>query len=233
MLSEKETKRYHRQILIPEIGEEGQERLKMARVLVIGAGGLGCPVLQYLTGAGVGNIGIVDGDLVSFSNLHRQLLFSEAEIDLPKAEVAANKLLKINSSVNVAVYKEFLNKHNIYAVAQKYDVIIGATDNYESRHLIDNYCRQTGKPFVHGSVRGFEGQFSVFHFDRKMGYSDLFPLTVSNTGDIPEIIGITAGVTGMYMAMETIKIVCELPGIASNALYIVNVLNNSMKKLKY
>ncbi len=233
MLSEKDKKRYHRQILIPEIGEEGQEKLKKASVLVVGAGGLGCPVLQYLTGAGVGNIGIVDGDLVSFSNLHRQLLFSEEDVDLSKAEAAASKLSKMNSSINFMVNKEFLSEHNIYKVAEGYDVIIGATDNYASRYLIDDYCRQTGKSFIHGSVRGFEGQFSVFHYDCNMGYADLFPETASNPGDIPEIIGVTAGITGMHMAMETIKVVCNLSGTASDGLYILNVLDNSIKKLRY
>ena len=134
---------------------------------VVGAGGLGCPVLQYLAAAGAGNIGIVDFDLVDGSNLHRQVLYNEEDIDKPKAEVAAERLRKQNSNIEIISYNEKLSKHNIDTLLNDFEIIVDCTDNFESRYLIDEVCTRTQKPMVYGSVHRYQGQVSVFNYYKK------------------------------------------------------------------
>jgi adenylyltransferase/sulfurtransferase len=233
ILTNQDKERYNRQIILPGVGEEGQQKIQNTRVLVIGAGGLGCPVLQYLTGAGFRHICVVDADKVSLSNLQRQILYTEDEVGQYKAKLAAEKLGKLNSNVTFNVITEFLTRDNIEDVIVNYDIIVGATDNFESRYLIDEFSKKYNKPFVHGSVADFEGQYSVFNYKESKSYSDIFPQAPVDNGKILGVIGAVPGIIGSYMAFEVIKIATEVGGVASDGLYIYRGLNNNVIKLAY
>src|SRR4029450_3814247 len=140
--------RYHRQIILPEFGEEGQQKLLKAKVLVIGAGGLGCPVLQYLVAAGVGTIGIVDDDVVTLNNLHRQVLYSVNEIGLSKAETAAQVLRELNPEITIISYNERLTTQNALSIIDEFEIVIDGTDNFSTRYMINDACVLSGKPLV-------------------------------------------------------------------------------------
>ncbi|TLX76870.1 HesA/MoeB/ThiF family protein [Labilibacter sediminis] len=233
MLKQEELDRYNRQVILPGFGKEGQEKLKTTRVLVVGAGGLGCPVLQYLAGAGVGKIGIIDADKVSVSNLQRQILYREDEIGLYKAKLAANKLSKLNSEVEYVVSTDFLTEDNAEAIISEYDIVVGATDNFNSRYLIDKYTQLQNKPFVHGSVADFEGQYSVFNYQGSPAYSDVFPSAPQDNGKVLGVIGAVPGIIGSYMAWEVLKIAAQLDGVSSDALCIYKGLENRVLKMLY
>ncbi len=202
--------RYQRQIVLPEIGQSGQQKLKQASVLVIGAGGLGCPVLQYLAGAGIGKIGIVDFDIVEETNLHRQILFTVDDTGNNKAETAKAHLAKLNPAIEIHAYAFELEPGNAQDLFSRYDLIIDGTDNFSTKFLINDAALKTGKPFVYGSVLGFEGQVSVFNFKDGPCYRCLFPEVPKN--NIPNcaeagVIGAVAGIIGTMQAMEAIKII--------------------------
>ncbi len=233
-LSEKELDRYNRQLIIKEVGAVGQLKLKKSKVLVVGAGGLGCPVLQYLVAAGIGKIGIVDHDVVSISNLQRQILFNEDEVGDFKAQIAQEKLVKLNQNTEIQTYITFLNQENILDIINGYDIVVGATDNFESRYLIDGYSRINNIPFVHGSVEGFEGQYSVFNYKNDVSYSDIFPAKPELPKDyVVGVMGALPGIIGSLMAMEVIKICCNLINVAADGLYIYKALDNRITKLSY
>ncbi len=233
-LSKENKERYNRQLILNEVGEVGQLKLMAAKVLVVGAGGLGCPVLQYLVAAGIGKIGIVDNDVVSLSNLQRQILYGEEELSESKAYIAKNKLQKNNNEAHIQVYNTFLNQENIMDIISSYDIVLGATDNFESRYLIDEYSKKVGIPFIHGSVEGFEGQYSVFNYKNKISYSDVFPSQPELPQDhVVGVIGALPGIIGSMMAMEVIKICCNLKNVAADALYIFKSLENKLIKLRY
>ncbi len=233
-LSKENKERYNRQLILKEVGEEGQLKLIAAKVLVVGAGGLGCPVLQYLVGAGIGKIGIVDNDGVSISNLQRQILFWENELGVSKAHIAQQKLNQLNSETNIEIYNTFLNKDNAEDILAGYDIVVGATDNFESRYLINMYSQKLKIPFVHGSVEGFEGQYSVFNYKNNISYSDVFPSQPELPQDyVVGVMGALPGIIGSMMAMEVIKICCNLNNVAADALYVFKSLENKLIKLKY
>ncbi|HMQ69377.1 MAG TPA: HesA/MoeB/ThiF family protein [Ignavibacteria bacterium] len=233
MLDHNEIEKYSRQIILEDIGEEGQLKLKNAGVIVIGAGGLGSPVLEYLTAAGVGNICILDFDLVERSNLHRQVIYNEDDIDRPKAEVAAEKLRKKNSNINIIAINERLGSHNVNSLLGNYDVIVDCTDNFESRYLIDKFCDYTGKPMVYGSVHRYQGQVSVFNYelyhrpDHPPTYRCLYPkppeegsgLDCSEGG----VFGVLPGIIGTMQAAEVIKIITGIGGVLSGRLLCFNM----------
>lgn len=233
MLKQDELERYNRQILLPEFGELGQEKLKKNSVLVVGAGGLGCPVLQYLVGAGIGKIGIMDADIVNISNLQRQILYTEDEIGKYKAEIAAQKMNQLNSEIEIVVSTKFMTTENAERIISQYDIVVGATDNFNSRYLIDRYTRLQNKPFVHGSVADFEGQFSVFNYNGSPSYSDIFPTSPPDEGKILGVIGAVPGIIGSYMAWEVLKIASQVGNVSSDGLYIYKGLNNKVLKLAY
>ena len=164
MLSSEEKQHYNRQLILSEIGPAGQEKLKAAKVLVVGAGGLGCPVLQYLTGAGVGAIGIIDPDVVSISNLHRQILYTVDDVGNSKAQAAALKLSKANPHIKLTSYFEGLHTQNALEIIAQYDFVIDGTDNFETRYLINDACVILKKPFIYGAIYKFDGQISVFNY---------------------------------------------------------------------
>lgn len=230
-LSTIENERYSRHLLINGFGEEKQVKLKTARVLIIGAGGLGCPVIQYLVAAGVGHIGIVDGDVVSLSNLQRQILYSEDEIGQSKAEIAAAKMSKLNSSVSIHIYNRYLTDDFAAQLFPEYDVVVGCTDNYNSRHIIDVHSKKHNIPFVHGSIREFEGQLCVFNYQGSCSYSDLFGELPAEPSKPIGVIGVMPGIIGSLMAMEVVKITTGMGTVSANRLLLYNALDNSFHQL--
>lgn len=229
----KQRERYNRHIILKDIGEQGQEKLLAARVLVVGAGGLGAPVLQYLVAAGVGHIGVMDADVVSLSNLQRQILYTEDDLACSKAEKAKEKLSKLNSDVKITTYNEMLTEHNAEHLIAAYDIIVGATDNFASRQLIDQYTKAQQKAFVHASIGEFEGQVSVFNYQGAMAYQDLFP-DVPNDADLPMgVMGVLPGIIGSLQATEVIKIICELGQVLTNRLLLYNALDCEMHVVKF
>ena len=167
--------RYDRQTILPEIGEEGQKKLLDAKVLIVGVGGLGSPIALYLAGAGVGCIGLVDDDVVSISNLQRQVLYSEKELGKSKAVCAAERLSALNSEIKIQPYSTRLTGDNAFDIIGEYDMVVDGCDNFATRYLINDICIQQGKPYIYGAICGFEGQVSVFNFGkRKKNYRDLY-----------------------------------------------------------
>ncbi len=227
--------RYQRQTLLPGFGDAGQFKLLAGSVLVIGAGGLGCPVLQYLAAAGVGTIGIVDHDVVSLSNLHRQVLYGMDDIGNPKAPIAANRLRAINPELNFHVYQEYMTPLNIIHIIKDYDVIVDGTDNFTTRYLINDACVLLSKPLVFGAISRFEGQVAVFNVPSgKEGhcihYRDLFPHPPQD-GEVTNcaesgVLGVLPGIIGAWMANEVIKLLAGLGKTLSGSLLTYNALTN-------
>ncbi len=174
-LSERERERYARQIILPEVGEEGVIKLKESSVLIVGAGGLGSPVASYLTAAGIGRIGIVEFDSLSESNLQRQILYSTPQIGKKKVECAKERLSLLNPYTKVEIYDYRLRRENVEQLFAEYDIIVDATDNAESRYVINDGALATGKPFIYGSVAGFMGQVALFNYKGGKSYRDLYP----------------------------------------------------------
>lgn len=230
MLQGEELRRYSRQIILPGIGITGQEKLKNAKVLIIGAGGLGCPVLQYLVAAGVGEIGIIDDDVVDMTNLHRQILYSVADIGKPKANVSKEKLGMLNPHTTITAYVERLTDANAERICKDYDLVIDGSDNFETRYLVNDTCVALNKPLVFGSIFKFEGHVSVFNYNEGPNYRDLFPESppaneVPNCAEIG-VLGVLPGIIGTYMANEAIKIICGIGETLSGKLITINALDN-------
>ena len=229
--------RYQRQIILPDVGEAGQRKLLQAKVLVVGAGGLGCPVLQYLAAAGVGTIGIVDDDTVALSNLHRQVLYDTADIGLPKAERAALKLHRLNPDVQLHTYTMRLTNQNALELIEAYDIIVDGTDNFASRYLINDACVLLGKPLVYGAVSKFEGQVAVFNSiaadgGRTANYRDLFPVPPA-MGEVLNcaesgVLGVLPGLIGTMQAAEVLKLITGLGQPLLNCLLTYNALTNQL-----
>lgn len=226
--------RYHRQIILPEFGEESQQKLLNAKVLVIGAGGLGCPVLQYLTAAGIGTIGIVDDDVVALNNLHRQVLYSVNDIGLSKAERAKQVLQQLNPGINIISFNERLVNQNALSLINEFDIIIDGTDNFSTRYMINDACVLLNKPLIYGAISQFEGQVSIFR-NKKNGdvnYRDIFPdppkdgevLNCAEAG----VLGILPGIIGTMMANETIKLITGIGEPLTNQLLTYNALSNQV-----
>ncbi len=237
MLSTEEKKRYDRHIILPEFGEEAQQKLKDAKVLVVGAGGLGCPVLLYLTAAGVGTIGIIDGDIVDESNLQRQVLFDTNDIGLNKASTAAEKLKLQNPFVEFVTYIENLSEKNALSIFEVYDVIVDGSDNFATRYLCNDAALISDKPLVHGSIFKFEGQVSVFNYQNGPTYRCLFPEPPA-AGSVPScseigVLGVLPGIIGNYQALETIKLITGIGDVLSGKLLCINTLSNSQQVLEF
>ena len=231
-MNKNQKERYARHLILSKIGEDGQEKLLKARVLVVGAGGLGAPVLQYLVAAGVGNIGIVDADAVSVSNLQRQILYDESHIGLSKAKMSKERLNALNSDVQIATYPFILEEINADEIISNYDIVVGCTDNFESRLLIDNITKSQKKPFVHASIGEFEGQVAVFNYKGSISYQDLFG-NVSNDANLPlGVMGILPGIIGSLQATEVIKIICGVGEVLSNKLLLYDALACEMQVVK-
>ncbi|MBI4946559.1 MAG: molybdopterin-synthase adenylyltransferase MoeB [Bacteroidetes bacterium] len=227
MLSSEEQNRYSRHIIMPEIGIEGQEKLKQAKVLVVGAGGLGCPVLQYLTAAGVGTIGIVDDDVVDESNLQRQILFSSEDIGKSKVEVASKKLSLLNPHCQLPTANCRLSSANALEIIKDYDLIIDGSDNFPTRYLVNDACVMLNKPLVFGSIFKFEGQVSVFNYRNGPTYRCLFPEPPVDSPNCAEIgvLGVLPGIVGTLMTNEALKIILGIGSVLSGKLFVMDALN--------
>ena len=226
-----DSERYNRHIVLPEIGELGQTKLYKAKVLVIGAGGLGCPVLHYLTAAGVGTIGIIDFDIVDETNLQRQVLFSINDIGINKALAAKNRLEQLNQFVQINIYQEKLLTNNAIELFKQYDIIVDGTDNFSTRYLVNDACVKTNKPLVYGAIYKFEGQVSVFNYKNGPSYRCLFP-EAPESGSVPScseigVIGVLPGLIGTQQANEVIKIILEIGQPLSGKLVMHDALQGS------
>jgi adenylyltransferase/sulfurtransferase len=235
-LSPEEISRYARHILLEEVGREGQLRLKQARVLVVGAGGLGSPVLLYLAAAGVGRIGVVDFDTVDCSNLQRQVLHSTSDVGRPKVESARARVEAINPHIQVDVYELALSADNVMGVLEGYDIVVDGTDNFPTRYLVNDACVLLGKPYVYGSIFKFEGQASVFNHRGGPNYRDLYPKPPP-PGAVPScaeggVLGILPGVIGMIQATEVVKIILDLGEILSGRLLLYDALSMRFREIQ-
>src|ERR1035437_3341330 len=226
-LNTEEIKRYARHLILPEIGIEGQEKLKQAKVLVVGAGGLGCPVLQYLAAAGVGTIGMVDDDVVDETNLQRQSLFSNEDIGRKKAEVAKEKLSKLNPHIILTSDPLHLTSANALEIISHYDLVIDGSDNFPTRYLVNDACVMLNKPLVFGSIFKFEGQVSVFNYKNGPTYRCLFPEPPVDSPNCAEIgvLGVLPGIVGTIMANEALKIILCIGEVLSGKLFVLDALN--------
>lgn len=214
-----------------KVGLSGQEKLKSAKVLVVGAGGLGCPILQYLTAAGVGTIGIIDFDKVDETNLQRQILFTVNDIGVNKAIVAEHRLKQLNPHVNFNVYTDKLTTKNALSLFTNYDIIVDGTDNFSTRYLINDACLISNKPLVYGAIYKFEGQVTVFNYNEGPSYRCLFP-EPPKAGSAPNcsevgVIGVLPGLIGTQQANEVLKLILEIGTPLSGKLLTYNALDNS------
>lgn len=229
MLTPDELLRYQRQISLSELGTSGQLKLKHARVLVVGSGGLGSPLLLYLAAAGVGEIGIIDFDVVESSNLHRQVVFRSSDIGRSKAEAAAHHISQLNPNINLTVYHERLSEINAIELLRNYDVVADGSDNFPTRYLVNDVCVKLGKVNVYAGIYRYEGQVSVFNYPDTSGlrgpnYRDLFPETAASQV-IPNcaetgVIGALPGIIGSIQAMEVIKVITGIGEVLSGRLLI-------------
>jgi adenylyltransferase/sulfurtransferase len=228
-LSKEDLVRYSRHLLLSEIGQEGQEKLKSSKVLVIGAGGLGCPVLQYLAAAGVGKIGVIDLDVLEESNLQRQILYTVDDIGTNKALAAQKRLLALNPLLEVVAYPYALDTSNALELFGGYDLIVDGTDNFATRYLVNDACVITEKPLIYGSIFKFEGQVAVFNYQNGPSYRCLFPNPPA-PGEVPNcsevgVLGVLPGVIGTMQANEVLKIILGLGAVLSGNLLVYNALN--------
>ncbi len=229
--------RYQRHIQLAEVGASGQEKLSAAKVLVVGTGGLGCPALQYLVAAGVGKIGIVDGDRVSLTNLQRQVLFDEKDVGLNKAIQAKEKLEALNSKIEIEAFPNHLGLENAEELLGKYDIILDCSDNFVTRYLVNDICVRLEKPFVHGSLYKYEGQVSVFNYQSGPSYRCLFP-DPPKSGDIPNcnevgVLGVLPGIIGTLQATEAIKMILGLGSPLSRKLMHYNLLDHRQRIIEF
>ena len=229
-----ELERYNRHIIIPEFGLAAQQKLKAAKVLVVGSGGLGSPVLLYLAAAGIGTIGIVDFDVVDDSNLQRQVLFGVNEIGKPKVEAAKARLQALNPHIEFVLYNTQLTSQNALDIIKDYDVVADGTDNFPTRYLVNDACVLLGKPNIYASIFQFEGQVSVFNYTNANGelgpnYRDLYP-TPPPPGLVPScaeggVLGVLPGIIGSLQALEVIKVITGIGEPLAGRFYIFDALN--------
>ena len=227
--------RYQRQMQLPEIGWQGQLRLQQARVLIVGAGGLGCPALQYLAAAGVGHIGIADGDRVECSNLHRQTLYSDTDTGALKALVAVQKLRALNPDIEVIPYPFEVTGENAEALVKNYDLVIDGTDRFATRYLLSDICFLQQKPYVFGAVSRYEGQVAVFcvpdpHTGIRAQYRDLCP-TPPDPGAVPDcanngVLGVLPGLIGMWQATEALLLLTGVGQPLINKVLVYQLLSH-------
>ncbi len=234
--------RYSRHLILPEFGEPGQLKLKKAKVLVVGAGGLGAPLLLYLTAAGVGTLGIVDFDEVELSNLQRQVLYGQESLGQPKIKAAVERLTALNPHIQFNIYQEKLTSANALEILKGYDVVADGTDNFPTRYLVNDACVLLGIPNVYASIYRYEGQVAVFNYTGKNGnrgpnYRDLYP-TPPPPEMVPNcaeggVLGVLAGIVGSMQASEVIKVITGTGTVLSGRLLIIDTLSMETRMVKY
>jgi adenylyltransferase/sulfurtransferase len=235
-LTKDDYERYSRHLILPEVGMEGQKRLKAASVLCIGTGGLGSPLLLYLAAAGIGRIGIVDFDVVDTSNLQRQVIHGTSWVGKPKIESAKNRIHEINPHCQVDLYETRLSAENALDIIRPYDIVVDGTDNFPTRYLVNDACVLLDKPNVYGSIFRFEGQATVFNYEGGPNYRDLYP-EPPPPGMVPScaeggVLGILPGMIGIIQATETVKIILGNGTTLSGRLVLYNALDMIFRELK-
>jgi len=228
--------RYSRQVFIEEIGVEGQRKIRAAKVLVIGAGGLGSPVIQYLAAAGVGTLAVADFDTLEIHNLNRQVIHQEKNVGKPKVESASSFVSALNSDVNFIPINEKVTSENVQHIISPYDIIIDGSDNFKTRYLVNDACVQLGKTLVYGSILSFEGQVAVFNHKGSKNLRDIFPETPKQE-NLPDcdslgVLGPLPGIVGSIMAMQTLQIICDL-NVMSNQLLLIDAKNWTFNKVGF
>jgi len=218
--------RYNRQIILKEFGISGQEKINKAKVLIVGAGGLGSVISLYLTAAGIGTIGIIDDDIVSISNLQRQILYKENMLNKSKVECAKQILNELNSNTKIEIYNTKLTKHNAKDIIYKYDIVADGTDNIDSRLIINDKCLELAKPYVYGSICEFSGQVSVFNYKGSLNYRSLLsnninPETFSQSSGV---LGVLPCIIGGIETNEIIKIITGIGTVLTNKLFTIDLL---------
>ena len=237
VLSAAERQRYRRHLQLPEIGEVGQARLQVARVLVVGAGGLGCPVLQYLAAAGVGTLGLADADQVEPTNLPRQILYGTADVGRLKTEAAAAALHRLNELVACELHPVRVTRENVRALVAAYDVVVDGSDNFPTRYLLNDACVSVGRPLVSGAIYKFEGQVSVFNYQGGPSYRCLFPAPPS-AAEAPNcnttgVLNVLPGLVGTVQALETLKVLLGLGDVLSGRLWLLDTLSFQSRTLRF
>ncbi len=237
-LTQDEILRYSRHLIMPEVGVEGQEKLKAGKVLLIGTGGLGSPAALYLAAAGIGTLGLIDFDVVDFSNLQRQIIHSTSSVGKPKVESAKQRLAEINPNVKVVTYNERLSKDNIMKILKDYDILLDGTDNFQTRYLVNDACVFAKKPFVYGSIFRFDGQATVF-YPGKGGpcYRCLFA-EPPPPGMVPScaeggVLGILPGVIGVIQATEVVKLLLGKGDLLIGRLMLYDALKMNFREVKF
>lgn len=229
--------KYSRQTILSDIGLTGQQELAKARVLIIGCGGLGSPVADYLVRAGVGTIGLVDNDVVDETNLHRQGLYTVEDIGKAKVDVAERRLSAINSDVVISALNQRVQESNLTELASDYDIVVDGSDNFHTRYAVNDYCKQEAKSLVYGAVNKWEGQLTVFHHKGGPGLRDLFPEapdpgTIENCEEAG-VVGPLPGIIGSYMALEVIKLICNAGEVLSGRLMLFDGLYGDIQFICY
>jgi adenylyltransferase/sulfurtransferase len=235
-LTDEELARYSRHLILPGVGVDGQRRLKRARVLIVGAGGLGSPIAMYLAAAGIGQLGIVDSDVVDRSNLQRQILHGTSDIGRRKTDSAVDRLVEINPNVDVTRFSETLTSANALEILAEYDIVVDGTDNFPTRYLVNDACVILGKPNVYGSIIRFEGQASVFSHDGGPCYRCLFrepppPGLVPNCAE-GGVFGVVPGIVGSIQATEAIKLALGLSDTLSGRLLLIDVMRMRFRTIQ-
>lgn len=235
-LTQDDVARYSRHLILPEVGVEGQKRLKAASILCVGTGGLGSPLLVYLAAAGIGRLGIVDFDVVDSSNLQRQIIHGTSWVGKPKIESAKSRILEINPHCQVDLYETSFRSDNALDIAAPYDIVIDGTDNFPTRYLVNDACVMLGKPNVYGSIFRFEGQATVFNYEGGPNYRDLYP-EPPPPGLVPScaeggVLGVLCGIIGTIQATEAIKIILGAGNTLSGRLLLYNALDMKFRELK-
>ncbi len=234
--TKEETERYQRHFLLPEIGEQGQRKLKNAKVLLVGLGGLGSPCAIYLSACGVGTLGVIDFDRVELSNLHRQVIHFTKDIEKSKVDSAKEKIKNLNPHVQVITHRETFQANNALAIIKDYDLIIDGTDNFPTRYLINDACILSKKPYVFGGIFRFEGQVSVFGFEDGPCYRCLFE-EPPQPGEIPScaeagVMGVLPGIIGLLQTNEVIKIICQIGEPLKGRLLIFDALTTRFREIQ-
>ena len=235
-LSVQEVRRYSRHLIIPDVAMDGQKRLKNARVLCVGAGGLGSPALMYLAAAGVGTLGIIDFDVVDESNLQRQIIHGQSDLGRPKAESARDSVREINPLISVNVYNEQLSNENVLEIFSQYDLILDGTDNFATRYMVNDACVLLGKPYVWGSIYRFDGQVSVFWDEHGPNYRDLYP-DPPPPGMVPScaeggVLGVLCAAIGSVMVTEAIKLITGIGDTLLGRLLVFDALEMTWREVQ-
>tara|TARA_B100001093_G_scaffold115204_1_gene107586 strand:- start:1747 stop:2907 length:1161 start_codon:yes stop_codon:yes gene_type:complete len=236
-LSNDEKARYARHLILPQVGDLGQKKIKSSSVLVVGAGGLGSPVLMYLAAAGIGRIGIIDDDKVDLTNLQRQIIHSTSSIGELKIESAKRRINQINPEIRIEIFDKRLNIENAEKIINKFDIVVDGTDNFATRYTISDCCEILDKPWVFGSIHRFEGQVSVFNLNGSPNYRDLFPKApppelAPNCAEAG-VLGVLPGIIGSFQANEVLKIILGMDGTLDGELLIIDTITMNIRKLRY